>query len=117
MFRLHRIFYNPNSLKGKILDIIYDMKKEFKRYYKDRFWIDWYGAYDIDPKYLVIWICVKTDATKSKLESDTALSNDLRATLKKHRYPEQAIPLVHIGFESQENVDRESNGDWNLHFK
>ena len=35
----------------------------------------------------------------------------------KHDYPADAQNNVHIGFESQETVDRESDGNWYLHFK
>jgi len=37
--------------------------------------------------------------------------------LKKHNYPIYALQFVYIGFESQETVDRESNGNWYHHFK
>ena len=91
--------------------------KRNRRQTQAKYWVEWYGAYDIDPKYLVIWICVESDKVKSDLNSDSDLVNKLREILIKHNYPEKAVPLVHIGFESQETVDKVSNGDWSLHFK
>ncbi len=105
------------TTKRKILDIVDDIKLIIRSLCEEKFWIDWYGAYNIDPKNLVIWICVESDKIKSKLESNPELVNKLRETIVKYNYPEQAIPFVHIGFESQETVDRESKGNWYLHFK
>ncbi|MFZ2783499.1 MAG: hypothetical protein WAZ36_03810 [Sediminibacterium sp.] len=104
-------------MKKRILDIIDDIKNIVKCVCEQKFWIDWYGSYDIDPKYLVIWICVESDNIKLGLESNKELVNKLRETLIKNNYPKEAVPFVHIGFESQETVDRESNGDWYKHFK
>ncbi len=41
----------------------------------------------------------------------------LKQLLDKYNYTTMARDLVHIGFESQETVDRESDGNWFLHFK
>ncbi len=43
--------------------------------------------------------------------------NSLKEVLIKHDYPKEAIDLVHIGIESQETVERESDGNWYNHFK
>lgn len=110
-------FYSVKSTKRRILNILDDIRTIIKSVYGQKFWIDWYGAYEIDPRYLVIWICVESDNAKLKLESDKELSNRLREILVKHDYPREAISSVHIGFESQETVNRESNGDWHKHFK
>jgi hypothetical protein len=76
-----------------------------------------YGAFDIHPKHLVYWICVTTDAEKHRLEDDGALMERLRDVLVSRRYPPEGRDFVHIGFESQETVDRESDGDWWQHWK
>lgn len=115
--KIYKSLFSAKSMKGKILRIEDDIKKLIKPVCTEKFWIDWYGAYDIDPKNLVFWICVQSDEMKQKLESDSDLINTIRLLLDKYDYPEQARKYVHIGFESQETVDRESNGDWYLHFK
>lgn len=104
-------------MKKKILIIVSDIETLIKSIYKQRFWINWYGAYDIDPKYLAVWICVESDEAKLNLESNQELASELREVFVEENYPKEAVPFVHIGFESQETVDRESNGDWYKHFK
>ena len=117
MINILKIFVPKNSLKRKIFDIVDDIKAEVKPYCDERFWIDWYGAYEIDPKNLAIWVCVKTDKTKLKLESNSELNTRLNQLFIKHDYPIQARSLVQVGFESQETVNRESHGNWYNHFK
>jgi len=104
-------------LKQKILDIKQDIEYIVSQYSSEKFWIDWYGAYDINPRFLVFWICIRTDHLKSKLISNGELMSNLRNLLEKHDYPAQARQFVSIGFESQETVDRESKGNWYYHFK
>lgn len=104
-------------MKGKIIRIEDDIKKLIKPHCKEKFWIERYGEYNINPKNLVFWICVQTDKMKEKLKSHSDLENALRLLLDRYDYPIQARKHVHIGFESQETVNRESNGDWYLHFK
>lgn len=114
---LMNIFNSSNSTKRKIHSIIDDMKEIVSSVCSEKFWINWYGAYEIDPKHLVVWICVETDATKKYLELSNELATALRDTLTKHSYPEQARKSVCIGFESQETVNKDSNGNWYEHFK
>jgi hypothetical protein len=97
--------------------IIKDIKYIMSLYSNEKFWITWYGSVEIDSKKLVIWICVESDELKSKFETDSKLLIELNNTLAKNNYPSDSIPFVHIGFESQETVNRESNGDWYKHFK
>jgi hypothetical protein len=112
-----KYFYSKKSLKRKILDIKEDIKKITKSTCDEKIWINCYGVYDIEPKQLVFWICIETDAMKLKLKSNDALKAELRNLLITHEYPETAIPFVFIDFESKETVDRESSGSWYLHFK
>ena len=114
---LTKLFYSKRSMKRKILDIKEDIEKLVSKYCKEKFWIDWYGAYDIDPKHLVFWVCVQTDKMKLALKSNFELINGLGNLLVKHSYAEQARQSVFIDFELQETVDKESNGSWYQHFK
>ncbi len=112
-----RFLYRKGSLKRKVLDVESDIKALMKQYFKGRYWVTHYGAYDIDAKNLVYWICVDTDSERDKLRSDKSLNGELSEILIKRNYPEKARPLVGIDFESQQTVDRESDGNWWMHFK
>jgi hypothetical protein len=109
--------YSKIILKRKILKIKSEMKKIITSLCKENFWIDWYGAYEINPKNLVYWICVESDNKKNLLKSNIELQKDLKDLLAKQNYPCDAIKYVQINIESQETVDRESGGSWYYHFK
>ncbi len=117
---LAAILFFPNSSHAQTVDQNAINQQDWmtvKPHCDERFWIDWYGAYEIDPKNLAIWICVKTDKTKLKLASDTQLKTRLNHLFIKYDYPIQARSLIQVGFESQETVNRESHGNWYHHFK
>ncbi|GAA0875181.1 hypothetical protein GCM10009118_15900 [Wandonia haliotis] len=115
--KIYQYLFSAKSMKGKILRIKVGIYSLVEPICKEKFWIHWYGAYNLDPKNVVFWICVKTDREKEKLELDLDLMEKIRFLLVKYNYPEEARKYVYIGFESQETVNRESNGDWYLHFK
>jgi hypothetical protein len=117
MINILKIFIKKYSLKRKILNIVHDIKAEVKAHCNQRFWINWYGAYEIDPKNLAIWVCVKTDKTKLKLTSNTELKTRINYLFIKYDYPIHERSGVQVDFESQETVDRESHGNWYQHFK
>ncbi len=94
-----------------------DISKLIGTVCKEKFWVTWYGSYDIHPKHLVFWICVQTDREKHKLISDAALMCSLRTILETRDYPVNGRSFVHIGFESEETVARESDGNWHYHFQ
>jgi hypothetical protein len=104
-------------MKNKILAIKQDIENIISPICLEKFWIDWYGAYDVNPKHLVFWICLISDKMKTEFKSNTELLTRLRDLLAIHDYPEQARQSVFIDFESQETVDRESDGNWYHHFK
>jgi hypothetical protein len=115
--RIFNIFQSKDSLKRKIRVIEKEIKKLVSIVCNENFSVLQYGAYEINPKHLVFWICVDTDKMKEKLMDNESLKNKLNELLVIHKYPKDAINYVFIGFESQETVDRESKGDWFLHFK
>jgi len=114
---LLKFLYSKESLKRKIFDIKDDMKRLVEKICDEKVWINSYGAFDIDPKYLVFWICVSTDGAKQQLKDNHALMYQLRQLLEKHNYPSPARQLVKIDFESKETVNNKSNGNWFEHFK
>ena len=114
---ISKFFNSKNLLKTKVASIVHDIEGEIRLCCDEKFWINHYGEYEIDPKLLTIWICVKTDKAKLNLSSNKELKIRITSLLIKHDYPEQARSSVYVGFESQETVDRESGGDWYLHFK
>jgi hypothetical protein len=77
----------------------------------------WFGAYEIDPKYMSFYICVETDRTKDQLEGDVDLMQNLRAVLQQANYPPEAQDQVFISFASQETVNRDFQGNWYYYFK
>jgi len=76
-----------------------------------------FGAYYIDPKYLVFVVGVQTDIEKEKLQLDLDFNNKIRELLKKFNWPEEARKHVVFDIESQENVNRENDGNWWYHYK
>jgi hypothetical protein len=112
-----KYFYKKSTIKRKVLDIKDDIKTLIKQNCTENIFIMHYGAYDIDPRHLVYWICVKTDKMKAELAGNEKLNYNLRQVLTKNEYPKDAHDNVFIGFESQETVDRESKGNWWVHFK
>ena len=84
---------------------------------REEVWVTHYGAFDIHPRHLAYWLCVKTDAEKQRLIADETLMRKLREVLVAYAYPPEGRDSVHIGFESQETVDRESGGNWWHHWK
>ena len=108
----------PVSKIEKItLEIKEAMDALIANYAQEKHSITHYGADDIHPRHLVYWICVDSDEEKERLIRDNGLYKELRKLLVTHDYPISGRDEVHIGFESQETVDRESNGNWYHHWK
>ena len=83
----------------------------------EKHWVTHYGATNIHPRYLMIWICVQSDDERNRLRSDKALMTRLRQTLVDANYPKEGSDEVGIDFESQETVDRVSEGSWHSHWR
>ncbi|HEV8507814.1 MAG TPA: hypothetical protein VGQ53_20550 [Chitinophagaceae bacterium] len=97
--------YDKDLIKRKILDIKIGIENLIQTVCSEKFFVDWYGAYDINPKHLVYWVCVESDKIKNQLSQDAELMFALRELSDKHQYPSESQRSVHIGFESQENSE------------
>ena len=71
-----------------------------------------FGAVDIHPKHLAIWITTPSDAERDRLRTLPGLEAKFRQALRDAGYPEDAVPLVGFAYESQETVDRHYGGNW-----
>jgi hypothetical protein len=105
------------DIEALTLAIEGDLKAIVSAYAVEPYWVTHYGANHIHPKHLVYWICVRSDAERDRLARDEGLMKRLRAALDARGYPIEGRADVHIGFESQETVDRVSGGNWWLHWK
>jgi hypothetical protein len=76
-----------------------------------------FGAFDIDPKHLVFVVGVPTDEEKNNLKVDSLLAEQMQFLLEKYNWPIAARKHVVFDIESQETVDRETNGNWWHHYK
>ncbi len=71
-----------------------------------------FGATEIDPKYLAIWIATDTDAQRDELANDASFRQALIGVLESQDYPSAAIPYVGFAFQSEETVKRDYRGNW-----
>lgn len=71
-----------------------------------------FGAVEIDPRYLAIWIRLATDEQKNTLLAHTELIPQFQQALLELGYPAESVPGVGYAFESQETVDRDYDHNW-----
>jgi len=107
----------PKAIEEVTNQIELAISVEVGRHTTEKSWVTHYGANHIHPKHLVYWIVVRSDAEKQRLESNTALMSKLRSLLDQYEYPVEGRAGVHIGFESHETVNRESEGNFYHHWK
>jgi len=110
-------FIEKIKMKFIILKIKKGVKNRISTICEEKFWIDIYGSYYINPKHIVVLIAVETDKMKEKLSTDKCLDLDLKNLFVKNNYPEEARKFALFYFESQETVDRESRGNWHSHLQ
>ena len=64
--------------------------------------VNWFGAYDVDPRQLVFWLWAASDEEKKQIERDEEFWVKLRSFLVQYRYPEEGRAGVFFGVESKE---------------
>lgn len=106
-----------SAIEATVDRIVGAIKDEIAPRTRERVVVTHYGAIDIHPKHLVIWIVVDSDAERSRLAGDAVLRQRLRGFLAEFQYPVEGRDTAHIGFESVETVNRESGGDFWRHWK
>ena len=66
---------------------------------------------------MVFVVGVPTDEAKEALKSNSSFSAAMKNLLEVYYWPKPARPDVAFDIESQETVDRDSNGNWWYHYK
>ncbi len=70
------------------------------------------GATRISPGHLAFCIKTDTDKERDQLRQDPQIFKEFRDALAKAGYPTDTDPVVRLGIQSQETVDREYGGSW-----
>jgi hypothetical protein len=73
-----------------------------------------YGATDIHPRHLVIWLAFADTPALQEAEKRghcRLLRREIRAALRKGGYPAEVLSKIHIGFVSEQEVE-EAGGPW-----
>jgi len=79
-----------------------------------------YGSFGINPKYLVIWYLFEKDTDLEKAEANGLKEELVQLTLVELRangYPETALDEIQIAFTTDEDIQRETNGNYYYYFK
>ena len=71
-----------------------------------------FGAIEINPRHLAIWVRTRSDRQRNRLARDPQVTEEMRRLLAETGYPAEAVPLVGFAFESDETVRREYGGNW-----
>lgn len=77
-----------------------------------------FGATDIDPKHLVVCLCVQSDAECERMTNEfDAIRTQVLGLFASVNYPPVAIPSIAVSIASQETVNRDFAGSWWYFFK
>lgn len=106
------------NLNAQICASIERVKVLLKALTKEQAHVTYFGATDIDPKHLVVWLCVETDAECARLEANLlSIRDQIHACFRAEHYPSQAVPFIGVGVAAQETVTRDYKGNWWHFFK
>jgi hypothetical protein len=79
-----------------------------------------YGSIGINPKYLVIWYLFEKDSDLKEAEASGLVDELKKLTLmelKNNSYPESALSEIQIAFTSDEDIQKETGGNYWYYFK
>lgn len=79
-----------------------------------------YGSIGINPKYLVIWYLFEKDSDLKEAKANGLVDKLKKLTLmelKSNSYPESALDEIQIAFTSDEDIQKETGGNYWYYFK
>jgi hypothetical protein len=79
-----------------------------------------YGATGVHPRHLVTWYLFSTNAElaeANRIGLTERIERLTRATLGERGYPAEFIPEVRVSFTTDEDIQRETGGDYYAYFK
>jgi len=79
-----------------------------------------FGAIGADPKYLVIWYFMESDADLKQVKQNglaKRVDARTRKVLAKHSYPKDVLDKIHVAFGSHEDVVRWNDGNYYQYLK
>jgi hypothetical protein len=79
-----------------------------------------YGSIGINPKYLVIWYLFEKDSDLKEAEANGLVDELKKLTLmdlKDNGYPENVLDEIQIAFTSDEDIQKETKGNYYYYFK
>lgn len=117
--RIKNLFSSEDrSLNSRINAAIDRVKLELRTMTTEKAHVTHFGATDIDPKHLAVWLCVQSDLECERLEKENLeIRQRVHACFRAEDYPEAAVPFIGVGIASQETVTRDYDGNWWYFFK
>ncbi len=79
-----------------------------------------YGASGIHPRHLVTWYLFRTNADYAEAQSNgltQRIDSLTRNELTRRGYPSDSVAHIHVNFATDEDIQRETGGDYWSYFK
>jgi len=109
---------NSSPLNSKISAAISRVDLLLKQLTLEKCHVTHFGATEVDPKYLAVWLCVQSDHECERLYQDImSIREQVHHCFGGEQYPAAAVPFIGVQIASQETVNREYAGNWWHFFK